>query len=443
MRFEGFIDESTKVNKDVWAKYFADKGEVDTKMAVDAKLYGMDGTPAGDIESNSSVTVMDTLPPTRTKWSGKTDMVIVTYNSALYKVKFSSILKPITKGATEALRINADNLTPIASTKMEMVGGAEFEFKYWSSTSDLKASLSQGINNNKLIPDYLKENLNEYLEQSTYSTITWDERVSNSQMNELGKYLGELIIGLLLLNNELGIAGIVSKGGVDEFLIPSDSAFEGIDSLFIKTGGIVVPISSKFGVGAKASWFSNILKPAIKNSKILNSKIMKASVAIGKNMNPSRQGKEILYTFGYQYILNGVLPRGVKPLDVYYDISKGVMSPVVQDTFEAIKKFRGNLEGSGNVKQAILKDWPNSLTSFFSRAMAQMLNDDPTAVDDMLTILGAKDFLQANLHIGKWKKGTVSYSFVKSGSSKLHVIGSKAKISDLTGKQGMVNYELS
>lgn len=445
MRFSNFIYETaieestTNSISDIYKKYYFNKGEVETRVKKDTALLGMDGKEAGRLAAGESITVMDT---DLTKDKGVT-LATITYKGALYRIKFMNIQKPVTKGATESLRINANNLTPTSNTRFIDVADKHFRVKVFVSVDDLRNSLMQGIASNRMIPEHLRENLMVYLQQSSFSTIVWDEEVSDSQKNELGKYLGELIVGLLLLNNEIGIAGIVPKGKVEEFLLPDDPSFEGIDSLFVKVNGVIVPISSKFGVGAKASWFSNILSNAMNNQKMLTSPLMKAiaDLANKNNINPHRQGKEILYLFGFQYILGGV----VKPKDsykVYSDIRKKKMTDEVQVTIDAIKNFKLPLDGKGNTHAEIVKNLPNSLTAFFSRRLAQMLNDDPKAVDDMLNILGAKDFVQANLIIRDWVKGKVKYSFTRSGSSKLTVIGSKAAIGNIEANQGMVNYLL-
>ena len=72
--------------------------------------------------------------------------------------------------------------------------------------------------------------------------------------------MGELLIGYLAL---IGGSGSAPWGKAKRFLIPADPSFCGVDS-WIDDGETVWPVSSKFGHGAAASVFSNILPLAIR-----------------------------------------------------------------------------------------------------------------------------------------------------------------------------------
>lgn len=433
MRFETYLTEAT-TGLASWNKHFKGK-EVLTTLNKDAFIYDSDGKKTQDkIDVGSTVTVLDIEP----EKIGNSLLASIKYNTSIVKIPFNTIAKPITKGATEKLRINATNLTHGAKTETVTMFHKTFEAKIFTSSAELATIINSAVNNHKLIPDDIKLILTRYLEQKSFRTIEWGDSVDDSVMNELGKYLGELVIGLLALNGEISISGALGAGDVASFVVPDDPAFSGVDSLFIKKkDGTVVAISSKFGVGAKASFFSNLLPTLVNNKKNVKNKTLSKLIDIVErnSLNPTRQGKEILYRFGFENILK----MKIDPMKVYTDIRKGVDSPEVQQVMDKINRNSWKLEG--NEKQ-IKGKLPMSLTSFFSRSLSYMLNNDKKAIDEMILVLGAKDYWQANLDIAKWKQGNIVFKFVRSGTAELTIIGSKAAIGDITGSQGMVNYLL-
>jgi hypothetical protein len=442
MNLEQYLTEAT-TGMDAWRKHFQDKGELDTVMSKDSYLYGMDGKKRGMIEAGTQVTVLTSIEPTKEK-AGL--MAVITYQSAQYKVHFNKVQKPLSKktSATELMRINADNLTQSAKTDVVQIGDKQVKVKVFDRAEDLAQSVRQGFEQNPLVPDYIKEDIVQFLEQSNYGTIDFSPQVTKQQKNELGKYLGEIIIGLQALKNGIQVLDVIKKSDKVEFMLPADPAFEGLDSLFLrKADGSLVGISSKKGVGAKASWFANILAVAVHNPRMAKSRLMKEFVTICTkyNLNPHRQGKEILYKFGFTHLLKGVV-KDSETYKPYLDIKNGNETEDVKKAEEAVRAYRGGVDGGSSIKRQIDNQLPHSLTSFFSRAIADLLNKDKDANDDMLRVLGAKDFIQANLDNNKWHKGVILYKFVKSKEAKLTITGGKAAVSDINARQGMINYLL-
>ena len=434
MRLERYLTEAT-TGFSSWKKYFKDQ-EVKTTLNKDAIVYDNDGNKTDTIiPIGSTITVLD-LPLQKIK---NTLLSNVKFNTSIVKIPFNTISKPITKGATEKLRINATNMTRGAKTETVTLANKTFEAKIFTSVEELSSIINSSIGGNKLIPDNIKSILSKYLNQTSFKNIEWDGSITNDQINELGKYLGELIIGLLTLNGELVIPGALSSKDKVSFVVPDDPSFSGVDSMFIKKAdGTVIAISSKFGIGAKASFFSNLLPVLIKNKQNVRSKILKQLIDITEkgSLNPNRQGKDILYKFGFDEILG--LGK-MNPMEVYVNIRKGNDTPEVKKVINMI--MNGNWKIEGNLSR-IKSMLPNSLTSFFSRRLSYMINTDRQAIDELLTVLGVKDFWQANLNIKDWQKGIVSFKISKSDSMSLTIIGSKASMNDITGSQGMVNYLL-
>ena len=68
------------------------------------------------------------------------------------------------------------------------------------------------------------------------------------------------------------------------------------------------------------------------------------------------------------------------------------------------------------------------------------MNNSKQANNDLRDILAGKNYWQANLDINDWFAGKVNYKLVNSGNVKVDVIGSKAPTTDITAKQGLINY---
>lgn len=433
MKFEHYILESTS-GLAAWNKYFKGK-EVKTTLNKEAAVYNSNGEKTGVVlDVGETVDVMD-IEPSKDR---NTLLATVKVGTSMVRIPFNTIAKPITKGASEKLRINATTLTNGAKTEMVTMMHKTFSAKIFTSSKEMAVIISNAVSNHRLLPDNVKLVLTRYLEQSSYKTIDWSGVDDMTQVNELGKYLGELVIGLLALNGELAISGALKKGERVSFVVPDDPSFSGVDSLFIrKQDGSIIAISSKFGVGAKASFFSNLLPTLVQNQKMVKNKTLKklVDIVIQNGLNPNKQGKEILYRWGFDNLLN----MKVNSSQVYVDIRKGDDTPDIQKVVAAINKGTWKLDGDIKKIQKLL---PNSLTAFFSRSLSYMLNRDKQAIDEMITVLGAKDYWQANLNIQSWKNGQVEFGFVRSGTASLSIIGSKAAMGDITASQGMVNYLL-
>ena len=74
--------------------------------------------------------------------------------------------------------------------------------------------------------------------------------------------------------------------------------------------------------------------------------------------------------------------------------------------------------------------------------ISEKLNSDTKSQTQMKEILAGKNFYQANLDDAKWKKGTVYFRLVNTGSIELKIIGSKAALNNIDAKQGTINYEI-
>lgn len=262
--------------------------------------------------------------------------------------------------------------------------------------------------------------------------VHWSAAALEQERKRLGVYLGELLIGYQALVGETCSA---PWGKAKRFLIPADPSFCGVDS-WIDEGQTVWPVSSKFGHGAAASIFSNILPLAIKRGA---SGVLGELVAASRDAGVTAEtllnktgSKDVLYHYGIRAVLNVDISD---PVSIFAAVKNGRHHPRLIDVTDAI---RSHPFASDQIKAAL----PNSITSFFCRALAANMEACPETKVQFMDILCDKSYIQANLAVDKWIAGVIDFRFTKSGDSFLRIIGNKSAISDITCKQGMVNYRL-
>ena len=347
-------------------------------------------------------------------------------------------------GGSETLAVRAETL--IKDGKLEKIeyAGVDVECRTFKSIKELKKSILNGLKKNKKIPSYIIESFNDYLCENCkkFDNISWSESMPNNELNQLGKYVGEVITGLIAMGgprNSL-TPNIIKTNKIKKFCVPTDPAFSGIDVFLLMNDGSIVPISNKYGKGAAASFFTNVLPKCMKHYKTLHNSPLKKITKIANSFsseNQMRKGtppsKKILYEYGIRELLNIPYRLLKNPYDVYNDARTNKYSAEVHLVMEAIKEHRG-------VDKVVVDNLPLSITSFFTREIAKALNNNKKAIDDMKIILAGKNYWQANLQIGLWSEGRIKYKLVNSGKIKLDIIGTKSSSRDLTAKQGLLNY---
>lgn len=429
-----------------WKKYFS-SDPVDTKIKAKpgekVTIYNEAGKPIDALEDGHPIHVP------LTKSYNQRYTIVYTHGSTskIGLVNQSYVAKPApTKGATESLGIRAETLTYGGETKTLIFAGNKVRVRYFSNHRVLADSLLSGLKSNRNVSERITDVFEKYVKDEDYTKIEWTSEVADSEINELGKYVGEIIIGLLALNGKTSpLSTKFYTGNPVGFAVPDDPSFAGVDSFLIMNDGEIIPISSKYGKGAKASIFANLMTKAMTyynelpecSLKDLCTSAKKAKMT-AQIFEQKRGSKETLYMHGVNNILNLKLSN---PYKVFTDIKthKSDLQGMSQDTLEVIQK----IQAYPGVDKKIIEKLPLSVTSFFSRETANQLNKDKVSVKTMLEILAGKNFWQANLDINSWKKGDIKYKMVNSGSASIKVIGSKASMDDIEAKQGTVNYELT
>jgi len=347
------------------------------------------------------------------------------------------------KGATENLGIQADKLIRGGKVEKRILNGLEIPCVIFRSKKELVNSILTALKNNKNVGPHIYDVLAEYFD-SDLKKINWNDSFRQSDINEIGKYIGELIIGVVVLDNKSsGIIGstLFQTKKIKEFIVPDDPSFSGVDSAFVCHDGEIIPISSKLGAGAKASIFTNLLPKVMARGKVQKSVIGDIAAAANRAgitidiLNAKRGSKEVLYEYGMRKILN-ISPGDIKkPIEVYNDARVNKITDKVQKTILAI-------HANKDIEKKVKDQLPKSITSAFSREVSRRLNNDKVSLEIVEEVLAGKNFYQANLVLSKFLKGEIFFKFLPSGKAKVSFTGSKAAINDLTASQGMLNYEL-
>lgn len=348
------------------------------------------------------------------------------------------------KGATENLGIQSDKLITGGSFENRSLNDQNVRCAVFKRSSVLETSILNALEKNVAVGPHIYDAVKDYFNSPNLNKFQWNDSFRDSDINELGKYLGELLIGVIVLRKKttnMFSQDIFIGQNITEFIVPDDPSFSGVDSAFVKKNGDLIPVSSKLGVGAKASFFTNFLpkvitKTGLGDSVINDIAITAKSINITKNMLDAKRGaKEITYEYGIRKIL-GIGPNKIKnTYQIFKDAKEKKMTKEVMLVMQEIKK-------NPMIDQKVKDQLPMSITAAFSREIARRLNNDNKSIDIVSGVLSGKNFYQANLDINKWKRGEVYFKLLLSGAAVVSFIGSKAAISDIDAKQGLVNYEL-
>lgn len=350
---------------------------------------------------------------------------------------FIVIAKPTTEGTSGGNIASLD-------ARVFTAGGKTGTFEYmgkpvkvvsFTKPDVLKASILKGIGDSKLLGEPYREIFEDFF---TNKQIKWPPGTPLPIINKLGVYLGEVIVGWTILAKQQNkfFANNPFKGNPKAFHVPIDPAFSGVDSFLELDDGTYYSISSKFGGGAKASIFTNLIEKGVDHYQDLDKSVFKDLCGVVENtVGDPKKSKEIVYTYGVWQLLD--LKKDVKaPADVYSQIFKG-------ETKAEAAKVISKISDLAKENQQITSQLPYSVSAFFNREIASKLNSDKASLEQIREILTGKDYYQANLNINDWVKGTVKFKFLSSKEARVKIIGSKSAISDLSSKQGWINYELS
>lgn len=134
-------------------------------------------------------------------------------------------------GATENLGIRAESLITSGSVANVAFGeNGSIRCRVFTSANDVMSSIIDGLGKNKRVSQSIVDTFNQMMNDQNFTVIPWKDSVTPSERNELGKYVGELLVGAHALSGDLNCGYHVT-----EFAVPESSNFAGIDSFLITT----------------------------------------------------------------------------------------------------------------------------------------------------------------------------------------------------------------
>lgn len=355
--------------------------------------------------------------------------------AALLSDNIVVLAKPITTGTTGNIAsLDARQFSKLGkSTKYEFAD-QKIDSVVFTSAKQIEQSIIEGCRSSSMLGEGYAEAFEDFF---ATGNISWSPTMPRPVINKLGVYIGELLVGWTFLSNKKNkyFANDPFSGAAVAFYLPTDPAFSGVDSFVELRDKSFYAISSKFGGGAKASFFTNLFDKGIqKRAKLSKSYFKDMCDFAATNNISSNKSKEFIYNFGIKHMLQISSKEVPTPTDVFDNIRLSKDTNEVNFVASKIKEL--------SKEQRIVKDLPNSVSAYFNRTIADELNKDRASVNQMREILAGKDYWQANLDINYWVRGIVKFKFINSGEASLSIIGSKSAITDITSKQGWVNYEL-
>jgi len=417
---------------------------------------------SGLMPYKTAVKVGDKIKPLSGKpiIKNNTYYIPIEYKSKEVYINVNNIATPQSQNTSESLNIQASNLVRSGNkAKNDVILWGKLhpktEFREFTSANELALSIYNGFVSNSSVPLHVVASMNRLLFSGKYSEFDWGDITNQSHKNQIGKYYGELLVGLCLLklNREHKVFhGDVNKmlGGskIISFLVPISKTFLVADSL-IRTDMGIIPISSKKGGGTGASFYTN-LAPLLSNmsDKQLESDsgLLIQMRDIFNKVNNEHDVMGQIYEWGFTYLLNKVKVKS-DPKQIYKELSsyngKG-NDNYSKDTIAIIKYIRDTKFPmiSSNFESNVKKNLPHSLTHLFLYHLSDILTSDEKAKDIILTMLGAKSYWQMDLQNKDWDDGKAVFNLKEAGLSELHFSPTRAGIRDIKSGHAKLNYIL-
>lgn len=386
-----------------WAKYFSD-GDVKTKIKKNVgfvNIYDNLKNTIDQIEEGSEITVSQNDYSPRYR-------IFYNDNKEGY-VSSSYIEKPKkNKGATETLKIYTSSLITLGEDYELEWNNKKFQTKRFRSKELLKESIVHGIFENHYIHEELKDDLFSLLKNDK-KRIHWNACNDIHELNEVGKYLSEVLFSLN------------SFDSFDEVCFPVNSNSRIIDSFLLKDKNIV-SISNKYGKGAKSSLFN-----LFDYFQYSQNSVIADLYEISKSVESQR---EAVYTFCFKYLLSSKYS--------YSDVFKSIIdNEDTQSKKEIVEYIKNN---SQNKK--IITLLPYSITAYFCRKIAKRLNQCDKSLSLIKRTFKDLEVKQLTLDNKLWKQGEIVFSLADISTSSFHIRGDKSAINNPYAHHGLLNYEI-
>ena len=441
-----------------WKKYFEGKGDVPVVLKKATTLKPVGKHAAVSLREGEIVT-LKSLKNEKEYLSyagGKTGPKVVAwipveYDKKKYLCTIENMSKPSKTGRID-LKLQTSNMLSRAKiTRLDIFGEKDVDCAVFSRASDLAESCNAYIRTNKLLDKNknFKKSLEKYFDSNNHVKIELIGAIDDGEIAEF-KYLGEVCIGIILLENKAAqaISGpnpFVGKK-IKRMIYPLSESFKGADVIAETGDGDMIPLSLKAGAGAAASFFGNLYPIVAKNKKYrpngsVIKKIWEAATNIGAT---EKNPKKIVYEYGIRNILDLGESKIRDTYKVFEEFKKydkmSEYSPDVRVVYSALEKKMKELGD-----KVALDRLDASTTVFFCKNIANEFNADPKSVDAAMAALGEKNFYQINLNVNSVKSGSLEFTATKVPGqvSSFEMQGTKSAYTNIDASQGTLNYILS
>ena len=351
-------------------------------------------------------------------------------------------------------------------------GQANVACRIFTDADQIATSVMSGLESSASTPDHVLEQVLDFFMDNMDVTgsqvsnkFNWIPAIHENDKKRLGIYLGELLPGYFALKNRYGtdiFSERIIHQGLSQFVVPDDQSFGGIDSALVYSSGSNISsiscISSKFGEGAEASIWNNIMPLVIANKTESGISGMPKDSAIKQLMRSceavsgyQRKGRETLYHCGVKEIMKNNI---VDPETFFSELKRGTLSPDSASLYRDIVVKVNELKSQPGYKQLSTFNNKNvsirSITSVFSRMISDRLNMDvkntPAFGMRLRSILAGKSFFQLHMDDRKFiNTGEIYFKVLKSTHVNITFKGDKSAVDSETSLEagsGTLNYKL-
>jgi len=451
-----------------WEKYYKNKTvqtsvKADTKTTRDTNYVyapGQETKTSERLDDGASITVHG--------GSEYNSRLAIIYDNGAKSGYFpiSNIHKP-REGSWKSWSTTASKLAE--GTRLQTLdylnGQADVSCRIFESADAMGTSILSGLESSAAVPDHVLDQVSDFFIDNmgvTGSQVSnqfkWIPGIHEKDKKLLGIYLGELLPGYFALKNRYG-ADIFSQRiiheGLSQFVLPDDPSFGGIDSVFIYSNGSRACISSKFGRGAFASIWNNIM-PLVVASKsesgivgLSRDSIVKQLIRTCESVSGyQNNGRKALYHCGVKEIMGNTV---VDPEVFFTELKRGTLSPDSASLYRDIVTKVDQLKNQSGYSQlstfSSRRVLPTSISSVFSRMISDRLNMEvsstPALQNRLKSILAGKSFFQLHMNDNKFlNTGEVYFNVKKSSTVNIIFDGAKSTIDALDAGYGTVNYKL-
>lgn len=361
---------------------------------------------------------------------------MVVYGATIGYVSEQFISKPKKdKGATELLDIKASDLAMKGNQGSLSFEDSLTQVLSFHSRNDITDSVIHCLKNNINVCGEAVDDM-EHVFSVLPRQFIWNAAIDRHEIDELGKYSGELLFGAVVLHNKT-----FDGHEIVGFSVPDRSNNNGIDSYLHVKGGKIIGISSKYGTGARASFFRNILDKVQPVYNLLEPCVL--TRLCGHYRDHTR---EAIYNYAIIEILGLKIEQ---PYRIYEAIRTGKFEPLAKEITEVMVAIQAKLMADTPdsstklaIRDRIYNNLPYSMTNYFCRLIASELNACPVSMRLIKEVLDGSPIYQVHLDQARWMRGEIRFDAYHVKSADVRIVGSKSAIYDFACQQGLLNYEL-